>query len=299
MKTETKRKRTAVDASRGTVFMIEPEKLTLVTDKTHPLFDPSVFDPVDKELAASLALDGNIEEVEVRRNGEALEVLGGKHRVMAGLYVNQHQRKGADPLRLRVRVIDAASDADFIRIALASNLHREAKPSVKAQRLLHYLKFGGTESEAAVAMGVSPATIKNRMALMRCSAKTIKAVDEGVLPETRAVEMSSMTREKQDETLAEMVKNGTLRGEVGARTVKAAKDGKAAPSKDGPRPITKSKLRRLGEELNSYSGAEPYVAFINFILLGDLQALREVPGCVAAAFEEICKKKAKTMETTS
>ena len=34
MKTETKRKRTAVDASRGTVFMIEPEKLTLVTDKT-------------------------------------------------------------------------------------------------------------------------------------------------------------------------------------------------------------------------------------------------------------------------
>lgn len=295
MMVEKKRKRTAIEAPRTTVFMVAPEKLKLITDKTHPLFDPSVLEDADPDLAASLALDGNIEEIEVRKDGDTLEVVNGRRRVKAALSVNQNQRKGLEPMLLRVRVVDAGSDADFIRLSLAANLHKDAKPSTKAQRLLHYIKFGGTEAEAAIAMGCSPATIQNRMALLRCSKLVIEAVDDGRLPETRAIDMSSMTREQQDATLAKMIKSGHMRGEAGARTVKAAKSGKALPDENTPRPLTKSKLRRLGEELNSYTGGNVYVAFINFIL-GEPGALDGVPGCIAAAFKEINQKKAKAME---
>ena len=40
----------ALNAKRGDHFYVDPESLVLVTDKSHPLYDPRVENPVDEAM---------------------------------------------------------------------------------------------------------------------------------------------------------------------------------------------------------------------------------------------------------
>lgn len=288
-----KRKRTAIDAKRGVVFWVEQDKLTLITDESRPLFDPSALFSPDPELVQSLIVEGQVQELLARRNGPLLEIIDGNRRYKAGCLAGKKQGR---PFVFRVRVVDAASDAEFYRMKLAANLHKKAPPTVEAQRISRFLKAGGTEEEAMVAVGAkSVTTVHNKLALLRCCAKVQRMVDSGELTETIAVELSGLTREKQEQAVDEMEKNGTLRGEVARRSVKAAKSGKKLPTKDGPRPLTQSKLEKLSDELSNYAESSDFVAFIALIL-GDEKMFEDLPSFVKAAYDSVTKAKKVSKE---
>ena len=79
---------------RGELLLFDPNTLTIVSDKKHPLYDERATMPVDERLVESIMKSGVLEPVIVRRNGEdekgrpIVEVVDGRQRVRAAIIAN-------------------------------------------------------------------------------------------------------------------------------------------------------------------------------------------------------------------
>jgi ParB family chromosome partitioning protein len=196
----------------GTVFLIEPEKLTRVTDTKHPLYDPRVHNKpaqwlINRISNPSVGYD-QTQVIVLRKNGSLLEIVDGRHKHAAAMEVNRLRREefGDQAVLIKVPVIlkKAKSDAEYAETMLVTTYLRTADTVLlAAEKMVDYMqKFGRSEAEAAEVFGISTATVKIYQKLMELSDAVKKAVKEERISAHDAVKtFYEMTREDQEKNL--------------------------------------------------------------------------------------------------
>ena len=158
------------------------------------------FDPVEMaELEASIKAQGVLQPILVRPITDGkLEIVAGERRWRAATSV------GLADIPAMVREM---TDAQVDEAALTENHERAAmSPTEEAEAAARILgNCAGNREEAAKRLGWSPATLKQRLALMNCSDSVRKALNERKISLGHAELLAAVTREKQDDVLGKLL----------------------------------------------------------------------------------------------
>lgn len=241
----------------------DPDTLVLVTDKTHPLYDPRVeFDP-NPELVASVAMMGVLEPVLVRRNGSdtngkpVMEVIDGRQRVLAARVVNAKRRavRGADfvPVLVPAAVRRSKNDDKAFEEMVGANLRVPTDQVTESNKLARYLDDGHDEADALVVFGLpNKRALRSLLALADCSKRVQKAVacDEVTLTTARA--LSTLPNEEQDAELQKLRDSGRTRGKEASQQAVS----KARPVRERQPPKYRTRpASEVGVALEQYRGS--------------------------------------------
>lgn len=223
--------KTAIEAKRGTHFLVEPHQLTLITDKKHPNYDPRVDLPVSESMVASIRAKGVIEPVIVRKNGDILEVTDGRQRTKNAVEANKRNKaEGAPPIFVPV-IIRREDDVEAFETSIVLNEIRENDDVIsKVEKANRLLNMGRTTEQVAHAFGVLPTTINAWTKIMDLAPQVRTAIKNGQVGATDAVkQLGSLTREQQIEKLPQLVESAPTRKRQGqSETKKGAKKTSAA-----------------------------------------------------------------------
>lgn len=224
----------AVEAKRLNAFAVDPSELIIVGLDTkdgpeHPLYDKRVKLPVDENLAKDMLMNGFRGAIEVRKNGEKLEVVYGRQRVRAARLANEWATERGREAVFVSCFVKKGSDADFLGIRIGENVHRRGLSVLDmADECKRFMDMGRTEDEAAVTFGMTPANIRNLMKLHDLDTQVRRAVEAEELSPSAAAALSGLSREEQREKLGELREKAASGEKITKRTAK-----KAAKSKNG------------------------------------------------------------------
>lgn len=211
----------------GNLLYFSPEKLILVTDEKHPLYDERVHLPLSERLVLNIMKYGVIEPIVVRNNGRdesgqpIVEVVVGRQRVKCCIEANKRlTAEGKEPHRVPATT-KRAEAATLMGVMISENEIREAdSPLFRARKLAAFLDTGKTEEEAAITFGVTMQTIRNMLKVLELHPTVQKAIDNG-LPVNVAKELSAVPQEEQPAALEKLVASGNIKG---AKGVEAARN---------------------------------------------------------------------------
>jgi ParB family transcriptional regulator, chromosome partitioning protein len=246
-KTEPKKKASGTNTAttygsqgRSDLLYLDPEKITLVTDDKHPLYDPRVHLPVEDADVQNVMENGIIEPVAVRKNGEEkdgtpiVECVFGRQRVKWACEANKRLKKlGRELIRVPCFVKKGPDDRLF-GIIISENEIRHADPPLeKAKKIARYMEMGRSVEDAAIAYGVTTQGIRNFLALLDCDKSVQTAVAKGTITATLAAQqLSKLPREEQKPALEKLIETGVTKGRSAEESVKRIRRDKAAkPSK--------------------------------------------------------------------
>lgn len=224
--------KTAVEASRSNVYNIEPERLTLITDKEHALFDPRVEIGVSEKMVKSIMVNGVVEPLIVRKNGKDIEVVDGRQRTINAREANKRLSvEGRDLIKVPC-IIRGGKDAEQASIGVELNEIRMGDDVLtKAEKADHLRKLGRSDQEIADAFGVTGKTISTWAKFNTLSASVLKAIKDDKISAYDAVSnFDGMSREEQNEALDKVVESSAK----GKKKGKKDKDEAGGKAKDSP-----------------------------------------------------------------
>jgi ParB family chromosome partitioning protein len=208
--------------------VLDPDRVVLVTDKSHPLYDPRVEFAPDPSLVASIARSGVIEPIVIRRNGALedgsplIEVIDGRQRVTAARAVNAQRREAGreDMVLLPATVRRSKNDDKAFEEMVSANLRVDTDPVTEANKLARYLEDGHEEEDAVIVFGLpNKRALRNMLALVDCSKSVQKAAREGEITLTVARSLSTLPTSEQNDQLRSMRE----KGQTGKRNPNATK----------------------------------------------------------------------------
>lgn len=243
-------------AGRTDLLVFEPEKLVLVTDTTHPLYDKRVHLPVDEAMVVSIMEQGVIEPIQVRRNGTnssgpIVEVVFGRQRVKNAREANRRLTKLGRPTIRVLATWFRGDDAQALGNMMAENLVRkDVAPIERAELMRRYLAFGRSERDVSVVCGCTVQTVRDTLKLLELTPEVQAAVTSGDVAANAAKELADVPREKQGEALASMRDAGATKGQAAlaaAREIRdRARQGKAPKLEPSDtKTVTKKMLPRV------------------------------------------------------
>ncbi len=222
--------KTAIDAPRGNIFKLEPERLTLVTDKSHPLYDPRVEDEPSESMIANIAYHGVLEPIIVRKNGDAIEVIAGRGRTKATLEVNRRLAAEGKPTLLIPAIIRGGDDADLFGVMVSENeIRREDSMVNKGEKARKLLNLGRTPQQIAVIYGVTRQAVEKWLAVDELPAPLKDAVKNGEVSPTAALQLGGHSREEQVRRYEDMKQRGEKTTVQNMKSAAASPENKAAP----------------------------------------------------------------------
>lgn len=191
--------KTVINASRTDLFRLDPERLVLITDPSHPLYDSRVDLPVDESLVLNVMYHGVIEPVIICKDGTDLLVVAGRQRVKAAREANKRFLAEGKLAMLVPCLPRKGDDASLFGVMVSENEHRrEDTPLSKAEKLQRFLAMGRTEAEAVNIFRVTRQTIANWKALLDLAPEVKQAVENGVIGATTAAqEFAGLSRQDQ------------------------------------------------------------------------------------------------------
>lgn len=214
-------KAAGLGASRASITLLEPEALTLIRDKEHPLYDARVEFPVDVDspLYADILARGVEKPIEVRKNGvdkknvPILQVIDGRQRVQILQHINKHLPKGELRRKLPVNFV-TGDDKEMVLRGLSSNLlRREETPFTKALKAKKAQALGCGLEEIARACNLKSTKPVEEMLLVLNFIPEVQEAFNGELPASAIKTFSKVPREEQKAALS------AVRG-VGAKSTK-------------------------------------------------------------------------------
>ncbi len=263
---------------RGDLLYFDPEDLTVVTDKEHPLWDERVELEVQERMVVSIKKRGVLKPVIVRRNGTApdgspiVEVVDGRQRVRAARVANHRlKEEGADDEDLiRVPAVTRRDDgSELFAITIATNeLALKDTPMVRAKKLKRYLDRGRSLEEATEVFGTTITTLKSLLCLLDCHEDVQMAIEAGRIGISHGKALSALPREEQVaalEALFQKVEDGKPIVPIGEQVEKIVGDrGKLRLRVQK----TKKHLKKFRENLaaSKSQDAELAVAMIDWFL---------------------------------
>lgn len=236
--------KSALDAKRRDSFLLEPERLTLIYDKSHPLYDPRVEEEPSESMILNIAMHGVLEPIIVRKNGDAIEVVAGRSRTKATLEANRRLVAEGKPPLLIPAIVRGGSDADLFGVLVAENeIRREDNILSKGEKARKLLNMGYTVQQIAVTFGVSRQAVDNWLTAEEMPDEIKEAVKSGELSATAAAQLTELPKVEQVERYKEIKEKGVK--PTTSVMKKAAISGEIAPTK-------RMKSRKMIEaELNS------------------------------------------------
>jgi len=198
----------AFEAPRSDLYSFDPEILCIQTDEEHPLYDPRIRLPLDDALVRNIMFYGVIEPVVITKETGNPVVVAGRRRVLHAREANKRlHEQGKDPIRVKCE-IRRGDRKDLFGVSLAENEGRiDETPMGRARKLQRFLNFGGTEEEAAITFGVTEQSIRNWLLLAELSAPVKKAVDEGKIAASAAVQFCGLSANEQKAALEELTRD--------------------------------------------------------------------------------------------
>lgn len=231
-----------------------PEKLTIVTDQAHPLYDERHKLPFDEATVKNMMAFGVLEPIIVTRDTEsgAVLVVDGRQRVKNATEANRRLDEQGRPLLLVPATTRKGDDsATLMGVMVATNELRQADPPlVRAAKMQRMKNLGQDDEAVAVAFGCTAKTVEATLCLLDCSKPVQKAVEGGFIGITDAKYLSRLTPDQQRAKVEEIVK--AVVGKEGHARAKAkrdaltTKDKLAAPKTKGRKEIA-AKLKEISE----------------------------------------------------
>lgn len=246
-KTESK---AAFDAQRGTIFLLDPEDVVIVTDPSDPLYDERVNLPLDEKMVLNMMHCGVVKVVEITKRGDEAVVVDGRQRIKHAREANKRLReRGMEPLKVRCSV-RRGSDAELFGVGCTANeFNRGDSVVLKAEKMNRLMtKHGRSIAECAILFGVTEQTIRNWQAVLELSAPVRKAVDEGRIAVTAAAKLHNLPVADQKEKLNELL---LTEGKPTVRKTERALRADTPGGDDRPRMRT---MKECQEELDRVVG---------------------------------------------
>lgn len=255
----TAKKKTAIDAPRGTHFMIEADDLVIIGLDTkdgpeHPLYDERILLPLDENRVPNYAHYGVLKPVLVKKDGDRLIVVDGRQRVRYARAANKELAKRGDDL-IRVPVLVKKGDDDELYgMGRAANLHTGDDPISAARQMQRFIDRGHDHTEAARTFGVSPSTVRNMVAMLNLAPEIQAEIQAKNIGTVAAVQLAALPQAEQVATYNEAKTEATANGEKKVSSDKLAnkareKAGKSATTTPKDR-IAKAEgiLRKLAKK---------------------------------------------------
>lgn len=194
-------------SGKTNVLMFEPEKLHLVTDKSHPLYDERIHLPIDEAMVLNIMDQGVIEPIVVWKDPETGSscVVAGRQRVRHTLEANKRLKKsGKDPL-LVPAVTRRGSVIRMAQVMISENeIRRADTPLGRAKKMADALERGHDEADLSLMFGVGIQTVRATLALLDATQDVKDAVESGTVTVTQARQLVDMPPEKQRETVKQL-----------------------------------------------------------------------------------------------
>lgn len=184
--------------SKSDLLRMDPDKLTIVSDPGHELWDERSLRPINEELLADIRAHGVLVPLIIRENGRhepgvfpdgatplILEVIDGRQRLRAARVINERNKQiGKPPITVPCVVrIDAGDETVAMGMMLATNELRTADPpSVSAAKALRMQERGAAVEAIARALGKTTTETKHLLAMAGLDHASKEALDRGVLP---------------------------------------------------------------------------------------------------------------------
>ena len=155
-------------------------------------------------LSASIREHGVLQPLLVRKGSGGYEVVAGHRRLRAAREAG---------LRSVPAVVAECSDAEAAVMALVENLQREAlSPIEEAEAYRRILEeFHWTQEQLAAKVGLSQATVANRLRLLRLPGEIREALHGGVITERHGRALLRLENEEEMRRVFKLVVEGDLR----------------------------------------------------------------------------------------
>lgn len=260
-----KLKKPVLDGTRRDYWYMDPEKLVLVTDKDHPLYDPRVEGPPEERLVRNIMKFGVKNPIQVRKNGTIPEVVAGRQRVKAIREANRRLEEAGFTKKQIPVIPEKGTDRDMYGIMILENeLRREDNPLTKAKKALTLYNMGANEQEIADTFGVCEQTVQNWLNLNDLSDTVQNAIESGEISASAASELLELEREEQDKVFEELKAE---EGNVSASKVREKIRGEPKKPKLRPR----KEIERTIEIVSNQSGerAQGFLEALQWLLGGE------------------------------
>jgi ParB family transcriptional regulator, chromosome partitioning protein len=261
-------------SGKTNLLTFDPEKLRIIEDPKHPLYDERVKLAVDEAMVASIMFRGVIEPVIIWKDPESGEtcVVAGRQRVKNAREANRRLKERGELPKDVPAVVTRGEPKALMGVMVMENEGRkDTTPMGRAKLAQRLVEAGYPEDTICVVLHCSKAAMKNYLALLDCTATVRNAVDSGKIPATMAYSMSRLDPEEQRATLDKMIAAGA--GET--KKHRRAKKMKAAAGKDSIR--TKREVLALREQVAIYvkpsTARELVLATLDWFLGGEEPAL--------------------------
>lgn len=288
--------------SRTTSFRVPPELLIVVGVDTphksfaeHPRFDPRVLnvhagiaadDPRVqniKEIGVQTAIKVEVEEID---GVDQYVVVEGRGRTLKARLANKLLvKEGLPPKTVPVDAYrKTASSAKLgTMMGIVLNEHRDNDTLLnQAEKMQYLLSTGYDVPTVAQLFRVTEPTIGNRLALLKLSAKVQKAVSDGEIAATSALELIDLTHGEQDAKLAQILAAGGTSGPELKRQREVRKQGGDPVVRT--KAVSRTTLRKLITDEEFVGKASPETQALLAWILGEgkggqlWRTLRKVSG---------------------
>lgn len=206
--------KSALEAPRGTYFMLDPDELVIIEDPNHHLYDKRVEKPLTEAFIKNIMEYGVKKMIDGRKNGkldngrDRVEVVDGRRRVRGIREANKRRvAEGLDPYLIPV-VLQKGSDADMDALMVLGNSNREDDDLItcaeKANRLIGLHGIDKT----AVLFGKEVSTIEHWLKLLDLDDTVKEKVRSGEIAASAVYSLADIPREEQKVVLATLVADG-------------------------------------------------------------------------------------------
>ena len=237
----------------GDLQSIDPDMVIICTEGF--LADVESRLEIPEEMIRNVMFYGVLKPILVRRNGDTLEVVDGRRRVMAARLANARLRERGEEIIRVPFVLKSGADELLAGMMISANeMRKDYDPMAKAINALKLKeKHGKSSEQIGLDFGVSAATVDRWLALNNLVPEVQRAISNKEITVIAGEALSTVDRDKQVQKMKEIIKSGGGKSPTGKQIKDSVKTGK--PIEKTPRPRPTKEIRARLEELRPGLGA--------------------------------------------
>ena len=199
-------------SGKSNVLMFAPEDLHLVTELDHPLYDERVHLPLDEAMVLNIMALGVLQSILVWKDPESGKtlVIAGRQRVKHTLEANKRLEAEGRPTLLVPAVPRRGRTAHQVAagMVIENEIRKADTPLGRANKMAAMLNQGRAEDELALIFGCTPATVRDTLAILDCTAVVKNALEAGDITLTHVKTLAKLQPDEQRSKVAELVEAG-------------------------------------------------------------------------------------------
>ncbi|ENN8392446.1 ParB N-terminal domain-containing protein [Serratia marcescens] len=194
-------------SGKTNVLNFEPERLHLVTDRSHPLYDERIHLPLDEAMVLNIMDQGVLEPIIVWKDPETglSCVVDGRQRVRHAIEANKRLAAAGKDLLFVPAVTKRGSAVRMAQAMISANeIRRSDTPLGRAKKMADALERGHDEEDLSLMFGVGVQTIRATLALLDATQAVKDAVESGTVTVSQARQLANLSPEEQREKVKEV-----------------------------------------------------------------------------------------------